>query len=113
MITDPAIRPESCRSRSRARPPDPELLLFDWLNALVYEMAIRRLLFSRFEVKVEGPRLTARAFGEPVAVDRHEPAVEVKGATCTGLAVARPARLLGRRLRRGCLSGGRPWTFPC
>jgi SHS2 domain-containing protein len=70
---------------------DPEVLLFEWLNALVFEMATRGLLFTRHEVVVEGGRLTARAFGEPVDVPRHRPAVEVKGATMTGLRVAREA----------------------
>ena len=52
-------------------------------------MATRRVLFARYEVKVEGAVLRARAFGEPVEVARHQPAVEVKGATWTGLRVAR------------------------
>jgi len=68
---------------------DPEDLLFDWLNALVFEMATRRVLFTRYEVKVDGAKLAARAFGEPVDVARHHPAVEVKGATWTGLRVVR------------------------
>jgi tRNA nucleotidyltransferase (CCA-adding enzyme) len=68
--------------------PDLELLLADWLNALVYEMATRHMLFSRFEVHIDGPRLTARAWGEPVDRARHQPAVEVKGATYTALRVA-------------------------
>ena len=66
-----------------------EPLLFDWLNALVFEMATRRVLFARFELAIERGRLRARAFGEPVDVARHAPAVEVKGATWTGLRVAR------------------------
>jgi len=71
--------------------PDDELLLVDWLNALVYEMATRKLLFSRFEVRIDGRRLSARAFGEPADPARHQPAVEVKGATYTALRVAREA----------------------
>lgn len=68
--------------------PDDELLLVDWLNALVYEMATRRMLFSRFAVQIDGTRLTATAWGEPMDIARHQPAVEVKGATYTGLRVA-------------------------
>jgi len=68
--------------------PDDELLLVDWLNALVYQIATRRLLFGRFEVHIDGHRLHARAWGEPINVARHEPAVEVKGATLTSLRVA-------------------------
>jgi SHS2 domain-containing protein len=69
--------------------PDLELLLVDWLNSLIYEMAIRRMLFGRFDVdvNVEDCKLRARAWGEAVEPLRHKPAVEIKGATLTGLAV--------------------------
>lgn len=69
--------------------PDDELLLAGWLNALVYEMATRRMLFSRFQVAIQGGRLTGRAWGEAVEAQRHHPAVEAKGATLTTLRVAR------------------------
>ncbi len=71
--------------------PDPELLLADWLNALVFEMSSRRMLFVRFQVDIEDTRLTASAWGEPVDPARHHPAVEVKGATYTELRVAQEA----------------------
>lgn len=71
--------------------PDHELLLVDWLNALIYEMATRHLLFARFEVDIEGGRLTAFARGEPVDAARHQPAAEVKGATFCELAVRKLA----------------------
>jgi SHS2 domain-containing protein len=66
---------------------DPEILFVDWLNALVYEMATRNMLFARFEVQIEDHRLTASAWGETVNVLRHQPAVEIKGATYTALHV--------------------------
>ena len=69
--------------------PDDELLLVDWLNALVYEMATRKMLFSRFALCITGHALHATAWGEPVEVARHQPAVEVKGATYTELSVKR------------------------
>ncbi|MFQ5955950.1 MAG: archease, partial [Kiloniellales bacterium] len=53
---------------------DRELLLVEWLNALIYEMATRRLLFGRFSVHIQGTQLRARAWGEPVDVSRHQPA---------------------------------------
>jgi tRNA nucleotidyltransferase (CCA-adding enzyme) len=71
----------------RCQAPDDELLLADWLNALVYEMSMRRMLFRRFEVRLNGGKLAATATGEPVDVARHAPAVEVKGATYTALRV--------------------------
>ena len=36
--------------------PDLELLFVDWLNAVIYEMAIRKMLFGRFAVTIEGTR---------------------------------------------------------
>ncbi|GAB4295163.1 MAG: archease [Thiohalomonadaceae bacterium] len=72
--------------------PDMELLLVDWLNALIYEMAVRHMLFSRFEVQLDGTQLRASAWGEPVDVARHRPAVEVKGATYTELGVFQDAQ---------------------
>lgn len=67
--------------------PDDELLLVDWLNALIYEMATRKMLFSRFAVRFNNHSLHATAWGEPIKVARHQPAVEVKGATYTELSV--------------------------
>ena len=67
--------------------PDDELLLVDWLNALIYEMATRKMLFSQFEVQITAHRLQATARGEKVNVAQHQPAVEVKGATYTDLRV--------------------------
>jgi len=87
VVTKPAsIEPKQAVEVS-CRAPDDGLLLVDWLNALVYEMATRRMLFGRFEVTINGGHLHATAWGEPVDVDRHEPAVEVKGATMTALEV--------------------------
>jgi len=68
---------------------DPEVLLVDWLNALVYEMAVRNMLFSRFEVHIDHGKLNATVWGETVDVARHQPAVEIKGATYTALRVGR------------------------
>jgi len=75
----------------RCEAADQETLLVDWLNALVYEMAVRRMIFGRFGVHISGNRLQGEAWGEDVDVARHEPAVEVKGATYTSLFVGRNA----------------------
>ena len=58
-----------------------DILFADWINALIYEMDVRKMLFGRFEVTIDNHKLTAKAWGEPVDFDRHEPAVEVKAAT--------------------------------
>ncbi len=75
----------------RCSAPDDELLLVAWLSELIYEMATRRMLFSRFDVHIDGEALVATVWGEPVEVARHHPAVEPKGATMTALRVAREA----------------------
>ena len=88
VVTDPArVEPrESVTIHCEA--PDEELLLADWLNALVFEMATRRMLFSRFRLHIDEGQLKASAEGEAVVPARHQPAVEIKGATYTELRVA-------------------------
>ncbi len=89
VITDPGnVAPREAVD-IECEAPDLELLLVDWLNAIVYETSTRRMLFSRFEVQIHETRLRGRAWGEPVDPARHHPAVEVKGATYTTLKVAK------------------------
>lgn len=89
VITDPAsVSAKEC-VEIICEGADDELLLVNWLNAVIYEIAIRRMLFARFEVCIEGTTLRARAWGEAIDIARHQPAVEIKGATCTSLAVRR------------------------
>lgn len=64
-----------------------EFLFLDWINALIFEMATRSMLFARFQVVLDDMGLSATAWGEPVDVARHCPAAEPKGATFTELAV--------------------------
>ena len=89
VITDPAEVIPTQQVTITCQAPDDELLLVDWLNALVYEMATRKMLFGRFEVHFIDHSLQATAWGEPVDVARHQPAVEVKGATYTELSLKR------------------------
>ncbi len=67
--------------------PDDELLFVDWLNALIYQMSTHKLLFSRFDVEIDSRQLHAIAWGEKIDLHRHQPAVEIKGATYTTLSV--------------------------
>ncbi len=69
--------------------PDAELLLVEWLNGIIYEMAVRRMLFGAFSVRIVGDRLEGTLSGEAVDAARHAPASEPKGATYTALKVAR------------------------
>lgn len=89
VVTDPeAVEPRASVA-VECEAPDDELLLAEWLNALIYEMSTRKMLFSRFAVRLDGTRLHGEARGERVDPARHAPAVEPKGATYTALRVAR------------------------
>ncbi len=50
-------------------------------------MATRGMIFGDFKVNIEGCRLNGIAKGEAISVERHNPAVEIKGATLTELRV--------------------------
>ena len=76
-------------TRIRCQAPNLEILFVDWLNALIYEMATRQMLFRDFHVDINGDVLRAEVHGERVDVRHHEPAVELKGATMTELKVGR------------------------
>ena len=89
VICDPARVDAKESVEIRCTAPNDEILFVDWINALVFEMATRTMLFSRFAVRIENGSLHATAQGEPVDTARHAPAVEVKGATLTDLCVAK------------------------
>jgi tRNA nucleotidyltransferase (CCA-adding enzyme) len=89
VVTDPARVAAKDSVHLSCTAPDDELLLVEWLNALIFEMATRKMLFARFEVAIENHTLAATAWGEAIDFNRHELGVEVKGATCTSLQVCR------------------------
>lgn len=87
VLVDPKKVAAAERVEISCEAPDLETLLYDWLNAIVYEMATRSMLFGRYEARIEGVRLRGTAWGEKVDLAKHRPAVEVKGATYTSLSV--------------------------
>jgi len=66
---------------------DIEGLFVAWLNCLLAESDIQRLIFSDFKVKIQDLSLIGTAMGEPFDSSRHQRGVEVKGATFTELVV--------------------------
>ena len=85
VVTQPEnVKPE-VEVKIHCEAPDDALLLVDWLNALIFEMATRGLLFAEWHVVLDDHVLDATVRGQ--AVDRavHAPAVEIKGATYTAL----------------------------
>jgi protein archease len=87
VITDARIEPNT-RVDVACEAPDIELLLVEWLNAVIYEMAVRHVIFGRFAVEIQDTRLRGTLWGEPADPKRHAPACEPKGATYTALRVA-------------------------
>lgn len=89
VLVDPAtVRPDLA-VEIRHGAPTLEDLFVEWLNALIFEMAVRQMLFGSFQVQITDHHLEAVAAGERIDPDRHDPAVEPKGATYTALRVAR------------------------
>jgi SHS2 domain-containing protein len=87
IVTDPASVRSTRKIEVSCAAPDSELLLVDWLNAIIFEMATRHMLFGRYEVQLADGQLHGAAWGEEVDPARHQPAVEPKGATYTSLMV--------------------------
>jgi tRNA nucleotidyltransferase (CCA-adding enzyme) len=87
VITDP----DTVRARQSLQlecsADDNDYLFYEWLNQLIYLMATEHMLFSRFEVKLDHHRLQATVWGEALDRQRHQPVVEIKGATLTELCV--------------------------
>jgi SHS2 domain-containing protein len=88
VITDPAAVRLAEAVEIECMAPDAEHLLANWLNAVVHEMAARGMVFGAYQVDADGFQLRAIARGERLSGKRHAPAVEIKGATLAGLAVA-------------------------
>ena len=87
VVTDLALVRPRTPVNLACRAPNDELLLVEWLNALIYEMSCRSMLFGDFTVEIVDGEVRATAWGESIDRERHEPAVEVKGATMTALSV--------------------------
>ena len=89
IVTDPDSVRAAKTITVECREQDRELLLVDWLNAIIYTMVTDNMLFNRFKVSIAGDKLTATLAGEPIDRTRHDLAVEPKGATFTELKVVR------------------------
>ncbi|HTF99447.1 MAG TPA: archease [Nitrospirota bacterium] len=80
MLELDAVEPREGKTIS-VEAPDAELLLVEWLNALLALTDLDRIVFSKFEVRISGTALAGTAWGEPLDRKKHEPTVEIKGAT--------------------------------
>ncbi|WP_340123914.1 archease [Methylobacter svalbardensis] len=91
VVTDPDLVTASKVVSIHCEAPDTELLFVNWINELVYQMSVHGLLFKRYQVSIKNDTLSATAFGVAVDRQKHQPAVEIKGATFTELHVYQQA----------------------
>jgi SHS2 domain-containing protein len=64
-----------------------DLLLFDWLNELLYVFDTRHVVLAEFHIDFRDGELFARCLGEPLDPARHVLEHEVKAITYHGLKV--------------------------
>jgi SHS2 domain-containing protein len=87
IVANPdAVRPVEPRT-IRLTVDQPQYLLFDWLNELLYAFESEKLLLSEFALEFHGEQLTAVCRGEPMDSARHQMDHEVKAITYHGLRV--------------------------
>ena len=72
---------------------DLQALLFDWLSELLFLRGIKRMFFSKFNVKIKKlngrHKLDAEVYGEKVDRKRHELRVEVKAVSYSQMDVTK------------------------
>jgi len=91
LMADPENVAPTARREVRVEAQTLDGLLVEWIAALLAEKDLSGLIFSDFEVSIEGERtgyrLTGAALGEPPDPKRHRIGTEVKGISYLGLAV--------------------------
>jgi SHS2 domain-containing protein len=61
--------------------PDLEQLLVDWLSKLLFLNGAYNLVFGKFQVTINGNRLSAHVFGEQYSDAKHKMGTEIKAVT--------------------------------
>ncbi|MEN6385997.1 MAG: archease [Phycisphaerales bacterium] len=87
VITEPSIVETVEPVNIECTGENEEGLFFNWMSRLIFEMDIRKMLFGRYEVKIDKLNLSAIAWGEKVNFEKHSPAVEPKAVTLNQLSV--------------------------
>jgi protein archease len=91
LVANPeVVRPVQTKTVTLADD-EPEYLLFDWLNELLYAFETEKLLLAEFDVRREHRQLTATCRGERMDATRHQMDHEVKAITYHGLKVEQTA----------------------
>jgi SHS2 domain-containing protein len=115
-LTAVMTSPENVRATHQVRitceAPDDELLFAEWLNALIYEMSTRKMVFGRFRVTLLPGRIDA-TFGENLSTSVvTSPRSRSKAQPTRRCPSARLRRAMDGTMCRGRLSRALRWTFP-
>lgn len=80
---------DSVRIKVEAK--DEEELFVEWLNELLAQIDLKRMMFSKFEVRIKKSEnrfvLTGKAYGEKINPKKHQLKTEVKAATYSQLKI--------------------------
>lgn len=87
LITDPETLTDSVQQEIGIQSDNPEMLLMDWLNELLYRFEVRHELFRCFSVAVHGDSMHARVAGEVIAPSLMQFRNAVKAVTWHGLSI--------------------------
>jgi len=91
MVELESVEPKD-EVRVRVEAEEADILLVEWLNELLSQAHLNEMLFSEFDVRIQGQepmRLEGTARGEKLNPEKHELKVEVKAATYSMLEVGR------------------------
>jgi len=81
--------------RISVRAAELDLLLVEWLSALLAQKDVSGLFLSRFQVDIQNKEdrfhLEGEGWGEPLDLTKHQVKLEVKGVTYSGLHVVQEA----------------------
>jgi tRNA nucleotidyltransferase (CCA-adding enzyme) len=91
LVTDPARVQHMEAVKIKCEPSRDDMLLVDWLNAVIHKMTERRMVFGSFHVFIHDHRLEATAWGEELDATRHRPAAQLKAAIYPGARLHRDA----------------------
>jgi SHS2 domain-containing protein len=82
LIMDPRKIEKKLSRTIELQAADGAALLVRWLNELIYELEVERLIFAEFSLVTEGAtKLKAVCWGERIDRERHKLKREIKAAT--------------------------------
>jgi len=88
LIADPQTVDSTLTAKIKLEERDDVTLLVVWLNTLLYELDVNRLLFREFDIVMSGPtKLSAVCRGEKLDLTKHSLIREVKAATYHNLSI--------------------------